>query len=72
MWISSDSANEYEEKIDADDTDSSDSDMLESMNSLACKFWDKRKLHINTYFAVTIWILCVINLIHKDEKLSLI
>ena len=42
--------------------------MLEILSSLVCTFWDKSKLHINTYFLVTGWMLCAIPHIHKDAK----
>ena len=65
---SSGSDNEEQEKIDTDDKNSSDSDMLEILSCLVCNFWEKRKLHINTDFSVTGWMLCVINHICKYEK----
>ena len=37
VWNSSDSDTEYEENIDTDDPDSSDSDILESLSSSVCK-----------------------------------
>ena len=60
VWISSDSDTEDEENIDTDVPDSSDSDLLEILSYSVCKLWKKRKLHINTDFAVTGWMLCVI------------
>ena len=39
--------------------------MLESLSSLVCNFWEKRKLYINTYFVVTGWVLCLIPHIKK-------
>ena len=42
--------------------------MLEILSSLACNFWEKSKLHINTDFEVTVSMLCVIYHIHKNEK----
>ena len=33
-----------------------------------CCLWQKRKLHINTDFLVTGWVLIVIPHIYKDEK----
>ena len=69
IWKSSDSDTEDEEdNIDTDDPETSDSDMLESLSFSVCKLWQKRQLYINTYFAVTGWMLCVIPHIRKDEK----
>ena len=68
IWSLSDSYNEDKEKIDNDDTDSTDSDMLESLSSLVYSLWHERKTHINTDFAVTGWMLCVIPYINKDTK----
>ena len=42
--------------------------MLESLSSTVCNLWQKRQLHINTDFAVTGWMLCVIPHICKDAK----
>ena len=42
--------------------------MLEILSFSLCKLWHKRKLHINTDFAVTVWMLCVITHIRKDAK----
>ena len=42
--------------------------MLESLSSLVCILWHKRQLHINTYFSVTGWMLCVIPHILKYAK----
>ena len=49
-------------------TDSSDSDMLESLSYLVFSLWKTRKLHISTDFSVIGWILCVIPHIFKDAK----
>ena len=69
VWISSDSDTEDEEEnIDTDDPNTSDSDILESLSSTVCNLWQKRQLHINTDFAVTGWMLCVIPHICKDAK----
>ena len=69
VWKSSDSDNEYrEENIDTDDPDTSDSDMLESLSSTMCNLWQKIQLHINTDFAVTGGMICVIPHILKDAK----
>ena len=69
VWKSSDSDTEDEEEnIDTDDPETSDSDMLESLSSTVCNFWHKRQLHINTDFAVTGLMLCVIPHIRKDAK----
>ena len=69
IWKSSDSDTEDEEEnIDTDDPDTSYSDMLESLRSSVCNLWQKRQLHINTDFAVTGWMLCVIPHIRKDAK----
>ena len=65
---SSDSGTEEEENIDTDDLESIYSDMLEIMSFSVCKLWQKRQLHINTDFAVTGWMLCVIPYISKDAK----
>ena len=71
VWKSSNSDTEDEEEnIDTDDSDTSDSYMLESLSSTVCNLWQKRQLHINTYFAVTGWILCVIPHVCKDTKIS--
>ena len=42
--------------------------MLESLSSTVCNLWQKRQLHINTDFAVTVWMLCVIPNIRIDTK----
>ena len=42
--------------------------MLESLSFSVCKLWQKSQLHINTDFAVTRWMLCIILHISKDEK----
>ena len=42
--------------------------MLESLIFSVCKIWQKRKLHINTDFPVTGWMLCVLPHIRKDAK----
>ena len=68
LWSSSDSNNEEGYNIDTDDPESSDSDMLGSLSSLLYNLWHKRQLHTNTYFSLTIWMLCVIPHIYKDEK----
>ena len=69
VWRSSDSDTEDEEEnIDTDDPDTSDSDMLESLSSSVCNLWQKIQLHINTDFAVTGWMICVIPHIHKYAK----
>ena len=68
IWNSSDSDTEEEENIDTDDPDSSNSDMLEILSFSVCRLWQKRQLHINTDFAVTGWMLCVIPHIRKDAK----
>ena len=61
IWKSSDSDTEDEEEnIDTDDPDTIVSDMLESLSSTVCNLWQKIQLHINTDFAVTGWMLCVI------------
>ena len=56
------------ENIDTDDLDSSESDMLERLSSSVCRLWQKRKLHINTDFAVTGLMLCIIPHIRKYAK----
>ena len=57
-----------EENIDTNDPDTSDSDMLDSLSSILCSLWQKKQLHINTDFAVTGWMLCVIPHICIDAK----
>ena len=42
--------------------------MLEILSLLVCSLWQKRKLHINTDFAVTGWMLCVLPHIQKNVK----
>ena len=42
--------------------------MLEILSFSVCKLWQKRKLQINTDFAVTGYMLCVIPHICKDAK----
>ena len=42
--------------------------MLESLSSIVCNLWHKRQLRINTYFAVTGWMIFVIPRIRKDAK----
>ena len=42
--------------------------MLESLSFSVCKLWQKRQLHINTDFALTGCMLCVIPQIRKDAK----
>ena len=66
IWKSSDSNTEDEEENI--DPDTSDSDMLESLSSKVCNLLQKRQLHINTDFAVTGWMLCVIPHIRMDVK----
>ena len=39
-----------------------------SLSSLVCNLLQKRKIHINTDFAFTGWMLCVIPHIRKDAK----
>ena len=68
VWISPDSDTEDEENIDTDDPEISDSDMLESLSFSVCKLWQKRQSHINTDFAVTGWMLCIIPYIRKYAK----
>ena len=68
VWSSSDSDTEEEHNIDTDDPYSSDSDMLESLSSLVCILWQKIKLHVNTDFLVTGWMICVIPHICKDAN----
>ena len=69
VWKSSDiDTEDEEENIDTDDPDTSDSDMLESLSSTVCNLWQKIKLRINTDFAVTGWMLCVIPHIRKYAK----
>ena len=69
VWKSFDSDTEDEEEnIDTNDPDTSDSDMLKNLSSTVCNLWQKRQLHINTDFAVTGWMLCVIPHIRKDAK----
>ena len=38
------------------------------LRNSVCKLWMKQQIHINTYFTVTGWVLCVIPHICKDEK----
>ena len=64
--ISPDSDTEDEENIDTGGPESSDPDTLESLSFSVCKLWQKRKLHINTDFAVTGCMLCVVPHILKD------
>ena len=68
VWCSSDSDTEEEDNIYTDDPDSIDSDMLLSLSSSVFNIRQKRKIHINTNFAVTGWMLCVIPQICKDKK----
>ena len=68
LQSSSDSDNEEEEKIYFDDPKSSDSDTLKRLSYLVCIFWDKRQSQINTDFALTGWMLCAINHIHRYAK----
>ena len=42
--------------------------MLESHSSIVCNLCQKRQLHINTDFSVTVWMLCVIPHIRIDAK----
>ena len=42
--------------------------MSEVPSFSVCKLWQKRQLHINTDFAVTGWMLCVILHIRKYAK----
>ena len=42
--------------------------MLESLSSLVCNLYHKSQLNINTDFAVTGWVLCVIPHIFKYTK----
>ena len=42
--------------------------MLESLSFSVCNLWQKRQLHINTDFVVTVCMLCVIPHIRKDAK----
>ena len=42
--------------------------MYESLSFSVCKLFQKRQLHINTYFSVTGWMLCFVTHIHKDAK----
>ena len=42
--------------------------MLEILSFLVFSLWNKSKIHINTNFAVTGWVLCVIPYIQKDAK----
>ena len=42
--------------------------MLVKLSSLVCTLQQKRKIHINTDFAVTVWMICVIPHICKDLK----
>ena len=66
LWISTYSDTEEEENIGTDVPESIDSDKLEFLSFSVCKLWQKRKLHINTDFSVTGWIICVIPHICKD------
>ena len=68
VCISSDSDTELEENIDTADIENIDSDMLESLSFSVCKLWQKIQLHINTDFAVTGCMLCVIPHIRKYAK----
>ena len=68
VWNSSNSDTEDKDNIYTYDTNSSELDMLESLSYSVCKLWHKRQLHINTDFAVTGWMLCVIPHISKDAK----
>ena len=68
IWISSYSDTEEEENIDTDDPESIYFDILEILSLSVCKIWQKRKIHINTDFAVTVLMLCVITYILKYLK----
>ena len=68
VWSSWDSGIEEEENIDTDDPESIDSDILVSLSYLLCNIWQKIQIHINTNFAVTGCVLCVIPHILKDAK----
>ena len=57
VWSSFYSENGEEEIINNNNTDISDSYILERPSFLVCNFWEKRKLHINTDFVVTGWML---------------
>ena len=67
-WTSSDNETEEEDNIDTGNPESTILNMLESLSSSVCKLWMKQQIHINTYFTVTGWVLCVIPHICKDEK----
>ena len=41
------------------------------MSFSVCKVWQRSQLHINTDFAVTGWMICVITHIRKDAKYHL-
>ena len=43
--------------------------MLVSLSYLVCNLWQKRKIHINTYFAATGLMLCVITHILKYKNI---
>ena len=47
---------------------SSSDSVLVILSSLICTLWQKRKIHINTDFEVTGWMLCAIPHIRKDAK----
>ena len=68
VCISSDSDTKEEDNIDTDDPESSYSYISESLSFSVCKRWQKRQLHINTDFAVTVLRICVIPHIRKDVK----
>ena len=68
LFISSDSDTEEEYNIGTDDAESIYSDKLEILSFSVCKLWQNIKLHSNTYFAVTGWMLFVIPHIRKDEN----
>ena len=68
VCISSDSETEEEESINYDDTESIDSEMMVRLSSSVCNLCQKRQIHINNDFTVTVWMLCVIPHILKDAK----
>ena len=41
---------------------------MENLIYSVCKLWQKRKIHTNTDFTVTGWMLCFIPQIRKDAK----
>ena len=68
VWSLSQGENEEGYNVDIDDTKSKDSDILEILSYLVHSLFQKRQFHINTDFAVTRWMLCVIPHISKDAK----